>query len=473
MSHRGTVKSFAPRDQEAKKGGYGFIVCPQVEGDVWFCNRDMAADLLEACENRILTLKDREVTFDIQQKEDGAPGKPQALGVKLFAALNEKMPGKVRSFNSMKGFGFFTCSALEGQDVYFSKKELPPAQQMLPVQTGTTASFTLTQLEDGKLQAKDVQLVFNMAAMAGMLQQSGLVGAMGGGGMSYGGKGGMSDMGMGMYGGCQGGMGGMGMGMGMSGGSNMTERAGLQGVVSRFLPDKGFGFISCPAVPGADIYFKGMGAQIEPGTKVTFTLVHTSDGKPQAKNIGAGLQEGQLFEGVVRSYVSKTGYGFITVNDGNMDVYFKGTSVPAMYADDDSDYVGRQVRFTCTVTKDGKPQVSEIQWMGESRGSKRPGEDDGLQLASAGPAMWNASKKPRQGPPTVYGPQLYGSVKSYNADKGFGFIFTPATGGDVFFLRTSLPPEHQQSKALAGSPVQFYMAQAQDGRQQADQISFS
>mmetsp|Transcript_24270 Transcript_24270/g.56354 ORF Transcript_24270/g.56354 Transcript_24270/m.56354 type:complete len:476 (-) Transcript_24270:147-1574(-) len=469
---QGTVKSFSLRDPETKKGGYGFIVSEQMPSDVWFGHKDLAEDLLEAIENRLLTIKERVVVFEMQQSPDG---KPKAANVKLFPALNEKMAGKVRSYASDatgKGFGFFTCSSLEGQDVYFSKKDLPPAQSMISIQPGTTASFTLTQLADGKLQAKEVQLVFT-AGLLSMLTGGDIMQAMmGKGGMRSNGGGGNTLMQM-MQGG------------GGSVQQSTTERAGLQGMIAKFFPEKGFGFIQSPAHPGVDIYFKGNGLIFEAGQAVSFTLTYTSDGKPQAKNLSAALQEGQTLDGIIRSFVSNTGYGFITVADRDVDVYFKGDKIPA--PPPDGNYVGRQVRFTVTMTKDGKPQVAEIHALGEvdptfvpssGRGVKRSidGGMAGMTMGTMGmiPDMAGGAPETKRQKVTVpvTGEMLYGSIKSFNPEKGYGFIVSPTTGGDVFFLRTSLPLEHQRSEALQGFPVQFYVAMGQDGRQQAEGINF-
>mmetsp|Transcript_36113 Transcript_36113/g.84639 ORF Transcript_36113/g.84639 Transcript_36113/m.84639 type:complete len:526 (+) Transcript_36113:124-1701(+) len=519
---QGTVKSFSLRDPETKKGGYGFIMCPKVVGDVWFGNKDLPEDLLEACENRLLTLKEREVVFEAQPNPKD-PSKPQAASVKLFPALNEKMCGKVRSYNQMKGFGFITSSSLDGQDVYFSKKDLPPAQQMMSMQSGTTVAFTLTQLEDGKLQGRDVQVALTAAVlqmlqgggagpMGGMMQMGNFGGQGGGNGMMHQQMGGPPSGMMGMGGGngmmgMGGGNGMMGMGMGMGGGNGMMmnqnqmqraspamksstgEKSGLQGVIAKFMSDKGFGFINSPSHPG-DIYFKGNGAVYEIGTQVTFTLTLTSDGKAQAKNLSAALFDGQTLEGTVKSYVPSTGYGFINVPD-RCDVYFKGALIPAHQQDDD--YVGRPCRFTVNVTQSGKPQVAEFLHVGESRGMKRSASDAGMGMGMGMPQQNMGMGMPPQnmgmmgaqfggaGQPAPKrtrtttlngGPMLMGNVKSFNPQKGFGFITCPATGGDFFFLRTSLPAEYQQNDALAGVPVQFYAATASDGRQQAENLQF-
>mmetsp|Transcript_34378 Transcript_34378/g.78339 ORF Transcript_34378/g.78339 Transcript_34378/m.78339 type:complete len:413 (+) Transcript_34378:51-1289(+) len=380
QSLQGTVKSFSTRDEETGKGGYGFIECAEVGVDVWFGRRDLAQEVYEAVQNRILSIKDREVTFGVTQKDDG---KPQANRVQLVATLNEKLPGRVRSYNGGKGFGFFVCSSLEGQDVYFQRKELPPAQQGIDLPPNTLGSFTLTQTADGKLQAKEVQIVVTPAMMGAMGAMHREMQAPMPGPMAMQMPFAPRPMPTMRTGGFPRGPPAMAPSMmaapppplmhrsGPPAGmfkAPANEKAGLTGKVKAYFAEKGFGFITSPAHP-QDIYFKGGGGMYEAGMPVTFTMTITQDGKPQAKQIAAGLEEGQTLEGTVRSYSPGTGYGFITAADIGADVYFKGTVVPP--EQQDGNYIGRHARFVVKLTQDGKPQVSELMFLDEARGFKR------------------------------------------------------------------------------------------------------
>eukprot|EP00971_Amphidinium_carterae_P037659 740715-Amphidinium_carterae.1 len=116
----------------------------------------MPFDVFDACQNRMLNLKGRAVTFELTQKEDN---KPVANKVQLVAGAEEKLAGRIKSYNASKGFGFFVSSSLEGQDIFFARKELKYADQQLELPPKTLATFTLNQTSDGKMQAKNIQVM--------------------------------------------------------------------------------------------------------------------------------------------------------------------------------------------------------------------------------------------------------------------------------------------------------------------------
>merc|ERR1740121_3467714 len=68
-----------------------------------------------------------------------------------------------------------------------------------------------------------------------------------------------------------------------------------------------------------------------------------------------------------------------------------------------------------------------------------------------------------------------GTVKSWNGVKGFGFISSDQMHGDVFFMRTDLPPDTKEvrEKFLSGKSVTFQAASGPDGRARASNVQIS
>lgn len=63
-----------------------------------------------------------------------------------------------------------------------------------------------------------------------------------------------------------------------------------------------------------------------------------------------------------------------------------------------------------------------------------------------------------------------GTVKWFNATKGFGFITPDAGGEDLFVHQTSIQTEGFRSLA-EGEPVEYYLEAGDDGRTKAVQVT--
>merc|ERR1712203_899580 len=83
------------------------------------------------------------------------------------------------------------------------------------------------------------------------------------------------------------------------------------------------------------------------------------------------------------------------------------------------------------------------------------------------------AKKQNTGPVQTMstGNHMNGMVKSYNTGKGFGFISAAGVPGDLFFMKSSLPPQAQENRNLAGQMVSFELTQTMDGKARADSIT--
>eukprot|EP00933_Yihiella_yeosuensis_P059819 TRINITY_DN6151_c0_g1_i2.p2 TRINITY_DN6151_c0_g1~~TRINITY_DN6151_c0_g1_i2.p2 ORF type:complete len:291 (-),score=95.95 TRINITY_DN6151_c0_g1_i2:244-1116(-) len=186
MALTGTVKSF-----NAHKG-WGFI---EANGqDVFLNKKDLKGFLVE---------KGTQVQFTTTTGPKGLQAQDCTV---IVSPEQATYFGEIKSFNEAKGFGFITCEAFPGQDVFVLRTELQGG--FAP--QGGHCKFKVTMQEKGA-NAKDVQLLGAAGNQLQAMKQMGgpMQAMMGGKGM-----GGMMGM-MGMKGMGGMGMGGMPMGMGV------------------------------------------------------------------------------------------------------------------------------------------------------------------------------------------------------------------------------------------------------------------
>jgi len=432
--------------------GFGFIASPQIQGDVFFGRHDLPVELKDSINDpSFFELRGREVLFRVTPV---GQGKQNAKDIVLSPMEGMAVVGTVVSYNDQTGYGFLNCPSLEG-DVFFSWRDVPPQIHALDGRDlkGKSASFTVTQQADGKPQAKNVKF-----------GKTGVSGDWGGKG---GGKGGWSAL----------------ASMAMAGFSSLRDGQGAQGTVASYNADKGFGFISCELSPGADLYFKSSDA-LPIGTPLAFYVKIMPDGKAQARDLVPALSAGQTAVGTVIRYVPQKGFGFIRIPDQPNDVNFRTDDVPPELQGQELE--GKTVRLTVKLHQ-GRAQVSSAQFLAApppgyvapsmDRGIKRPEASAGgyAGAASAPPPLL---KWPRMASPIAGAAggrqdvgQMTGSVVSFNATKGFGFISTPAsTNGDVYFKAVNLPAEHQRREDLVGVQVSFRGSAMPDGKLQANAV---
>lgn len=442
----------------------------------------------------------REVYFGVAMKD----GKQHATDIQLAPTDGLPLVGIVKNFNAVKGYGFFSSSALGGADVFFAKRDVPPGDQASPLQ-GRAAVFTPALQPDGKAQAKDIRLCApggfggapggGAGAAAATVRMSQLMPQLAGLGL---GQQQLSQL-MSHLGGAGLGMAGMAPSVPRVGG--LSDGQGAQGTVKTFNSEKGFGFISCPK-SSEDLYFKSQEA-IAVGMELAFTVKVMPDGKQQARDLVAALSEGQTAVGTVKTYNGGKGFGFIRIPDQPNDVHFKKEVVPAEFQE--QDLVGKTVRFTITILH-GKPQVQSAQFLAQPPIGYVPPPDDAPGAGMKRPAAlvnpylglgagYGAAPQVKRPRPEVGGGfalpgaggggfalpggsgggmtavgQMTGTIKSFNPMKGFGFIESPTTGGlDVFFKASHLG-QHALSEGLAGTQVLFQASATQDGRLQASSI---
>merc|ERR1711865_456022 len=71
---------------------------------------------------------------------------------------------------------------------------------------------------------------------------------------------------------------------------------------------------------------------------------------------------------------------------------------------------------------------------------------------------------------TSTGQWVSGAVKSFNVNKGFGFISCPGINEDVFFMKSDLPVGAHESMTV-GTDVSFEMIQTADGKLRASGVT--
>jgi len=189
MSVTGVVKSYNPHK------GWGFIEC---NGQDVFVNRKDTGGFSLSTGNQ--------VQFTVTSTEKGAA----AVNVRVLAPPEEASYfGEIKSFNPSKGFGFISCEAFPGQDVFVLRTDLPGG--MAP--QGGHCRFKVKMEPKGPM-ATDVQLLGAAGNQAQQMKQ-----------MMYGGYGkGMGKMmGWGYPSPMMMGMGMMGKGFGKSKGKGLQN----------------------------------------------------------------------------------------------------------------------------------------------------------------------------------------------------------------------------------------------------------
>merc|ERR1719193_831403 len=96
-----------------------------------------------------------EVMFDLQMMRDGKMHSKNVVFTNP-PDLGHAVSGIVKSYNPVKGFGFFSVEGLDA-DVFFSKERIPEAYNQLKLEN-TKAIFQMQLKRDGKYEAISIQL---------------------------------------------------------------------------------------------------------------------------------------------------------------------------------------------------------------------------------------------------------------------------------------------------------------------------
>eukprot|EP00933_Yihiella_yeosuensis_P054608 TRINITY_DN530_c2_g1_i1.p1 TRINITY_DN530_c2_g1~~TRINITY_DN530_c2_g1_i1.p1 ORF type:complete len:397 (-),score=118.53 TRINITY_DN530_c2_g1_i1:151-1341(-) len=375
--------------------GYGFITGSALaQADILF-GRDSLPEDVKEVQGKFM--EGRQVMFDAAA---GPDGRYKATAVAIPFQEGKQLAGQIKFFKEDKGFGFIKSSSLT-EDVHFKISDLPP------VLSGTELKdelviFDVSSLPDGKLQV--TKMLFQSSKIAARLRGEAPAGGKGGG------KGGMGG-GMGAMAGMAGGMAGMGGGMaGMGGAMGMGMQADASqntctGMVKSYSEKNGYGFVNMPGY-GMDIKFGRNDLQvptIAQGTQVTFSCSQDQQGRLCAHNVipaggagmtGMGMQgggmkrpaaamggmggmggmgmgmnkmqktvvsetpTGQYAAGVIKSFNTGKGFGFISCPTCPGDVFFMKSSLPLNAQA--AIQVNQAVNFEISQTSDGKIRAQNI-----------------------------------------------------------------------------------------------------------------
>jgi len=339
--------------------------------------------------------------------------------------------GTIKSYNSSKGWGFIECAATErvyGKDVFVMRSALPGGS----AEAGDPVSFTVTQGKVGP-EATDVKVISSRPSSA---EYASVVPPP-------------------------------------SRSKDYNTSNSYVGVVKSYVEAKGWGFITSDATEqlfGKDIFFmKGAieSGAINKGDKVRFNVVAGLKGPEatdvrQVGSIGAVHQVSQVREvshtpvvqnvvpvgwqtyyGVVKSFREDKGWGHIAC-DATHAMFMKDIFVMRSALRGQGVQPGDQVAFKLMSGIKG-PEASDVRVL--IPGSFSTDGTDGNLLT--------------------------GAIKTYNPDKGWGFITSDellANFGKDIFLHKREVADHIPSP---GEEVQFMAIINKDGRPEATGVTFS
>jgi len=199
---------------------------------------------------------------------------------------------------------------------------------------------------------------------------------------------------------------------------------------------------------------------------------------------------GEQTEGIIKSYHPGKGFGFITCEDIEGDIFFKKSALPA-HAQGNERLAGQVVSCGIVTTLAGKLRAQAISLcaddpaQGQAPGDEGQDNDREFSCSSTAAARprkrraakstgWVSSQQPESYedviPTASPDEHSHGVIRSYNPAKGFGFITCEEVTGDVFFSKAFLPVSAQESETLAGQAVTFGIAVTPNGKRRAEAI---
>lgn len=233
----------------------------------------------------------------------------------------------------------------------------------------------------------------------------------------------------------------------------------ISGTVKSFNFEKGYGFLTSPEFGSQDVFL--LRADNVPlaakGDQVTFTVLDTEKG-PEAKDISIVTRGEGSFKGTVKSFNKEKGFGFIscdiTKEIFGKDVFFMKTDIAGGFV-----APGATVIFGVRQTDKGPEGVMVKPWEGKSNTNWR------TQATQKGYTQTPHMGKGASTKGTMSDERVMGVVKSFNVEKGWGFIETQQLGGeDVFLLGKEMPGEPPN----VGDTVHFTVSMSSRGAQAKD-----
>ena len=150
---------------------------------------------------------------------------------------------------------------------------------------------------------------------------------------------------------------------------------------------------------------------------------------------------GPEHDATVKWFNPEKGFGFVALSDGSGDAFLHANTLNQ--SGHNAVSPGATLRVRIGQGQKGR-QVSEVLSVDEttatpsaSRGASRSAGPGGFgDRAGGGGFGGGAGAAPRRGAPTGPSVEMQGTVKWYNATKGFGFV-APAEGGKDVFVHAS------------------------------------
>ncbi|MCW2509779.1 MAG: cold-shock protein, partial [Modestobacter sp.] len=264
-----------------------------------------------------------------------------------------------------------------------------------------------------------------------------------------------------------------------------------QGTVKWFNAEKGFGFIE-PDDGGQDVFAHfsaiaddGGYRSLDEGQRVEFTASPGErgmqadsirplggGGRPPAREERGHRDDprevrapgaprgggGGGSQGTVRWFNAEKGFGFIEPDEGGDDVFVHFSAIA-----DDGGYrsldEGQRVEYTASPGQRGM-QADSVQPLGGGRAPER-NDDRGRRDDRRDD---RAPRAPRGG-----GGGSQGTVRFFNAEKGFGFIEPDGGGDDVFVHFSAIADDGGYRSLDEGQRVEYTASQGQRGMQ-ADHV---
>jgi CspA family cold shock protein len=247
---------------------------------------------------------------------------------------------------------------------------------------------------------------------------------------------------------------------------------GVLGTVAWYEPAKGYGFATVDG-SDAEIFVHSSaivgGGVIAEGQRVAFLVVEGEKG-PQADHllplaaqaVAGGQASGKPAgpdgaDGTVTWYDAGKGFGFITPDSGDQDVFVHARALSGDIAELAE---GDRVSYRLSEGEKGA-QAQGVRLVGGS------GSRGGRGAGGRGPAGRGGQGRPTQSHGPTRGGQ--GVVARYDAGRGFGFI-TPDDGGPDLFVHVSVVREG--TDLFEGDRVRFQVRQSDRGPQ-ADRVDLA
>jgi len=249
--------------------------------------------------------------------------------------------------------------------------------------------------------------------------------------------------------------------------SALPATAGLHGTVRSYNGSKGFGFIVGQG-QFEDVMFsrnelpedaREVRGQILTGRQVVFDARINPDGRAKATQVKLIAEDGQKLPGVIKSFSSNNGYGFVKSSCLTNDVYFSAQDFAGLVPG--ANLQGQLVLFEVQTQASGKLKASRIQFQTRK-----------IAEQFAAPSMSWSSPTPRGNNAhaalsnAANSGLLPGIVKTFSERNGYGFIQVPGLPVDIMFRQQVVHGD----AVVQGSAVQFTLTQSQDGRLQASQV---